>query len=145
MLRFSSVIAVLLALVAGCDAEQAGFEAAPRAAPATQSTTGEPADKQPDASDRLHGVWVADNVPSKIGPVRIRLTFREDGPVKIMAWSELPFVGQVRDKTAPYEATDSTIHSEALEGGTTVDYWFNPDGRLIIEYRDGKTVAFSRA
>jgi hypothetical protein len=78
-----------------------------------------------------------------MGEVKIRLSFRQQGRMKLAAWSDIPFVGQVRDKTGPYEATSSTISSEAIRGGTTVDYWFD-GGDLIIRYKDGKTVRFSR-
>ena len=89
------------------------------------------------------GTWVAEDVDSKVGEVKIRLVFREEGPVKIVAWSELPLVGKVRDKKAPYEVHGNKITSQAIRGGTTVKYWFD-GGQLVIEYEDGKTVRFHR-
>lgn len=79
-----------------------------------------------------------------MGDVKVKLTFREDGPVRILAWSELPLVGQVRNKQAPYEIHGNTISSQALRGGTSVKYRFDGDV-LVIEYQDGKTVRFTRA
>jgi hypothetical protein len=92
---------------------------------------------------KLLGTWVAQDVDTSMGEVRIRLTFRQQGRMKLAAWSDIPFVGQVRDKTAPYEVTDSTISSDAIRGGTTVEYWFE-GGDLIIRYKEGKTVRFTR-
>ena len=59
-----------------------------------------------------------------------------------MEWSDIPFVGQVRDKTAPYEVHGSVISSEAIRGGTSVEYSFESDD-LIIKYKEGKTVRLS--
>lgn len=125
--------------------------AAQKTPPGTRPTTGPataPAAQNPvkaqDPAERLHGTWVAEDVDVKMGQVKIRLVFKEDGPVKIAAWSDIPFVGQVRDKTAPYEVDGNTISSEAIRGGTTVNYRFDGDD-LIIEYKDGKTVRFHRA
>lgn len=94
---------------------------------------------------RLHGAWVAHDVDTKLGDVKIKLVFHDEGPVKILAWSDLPLVGQVRNKSAPYAVHDHTISSEALRGGTSVKYWFDDQGHLIIQYNDGKTVQFSPA
>lgn len=97
----------------------------------------------PSQHQRLHGTWVAQDVDSKLGEVKIQLTFKEEGPVRILAWSELPFVGQVRNKQGPYEVHGNTISSDAIRGGTSVNYRFD-GGDLIIEYKDGKTVRFNR-
>src|SRR5687767_1432087 len=91
--------------------------ARPVTRPATQAATRPAA---PDPSEKLYGTWVADDVDAKMGQVKIRLVFKEDGPVRIAAWSDIPFVGQVRDRTAPYEVHGNTISSEAIRGGTTV-------------------------
>ena len=80
---------------------------------------------------------------TKTGEVKIKLTFREDGPMKLAAWSDIPLVGQVRDKRAKYEVHGDIISSEAIRGGTSVEYWFDGDD-LIIRYKDGKTVRFKR-
>ena len=78
-----------------------------------------------------------------MGQVTIKLTFKEEGPMKLAAWSDIPFAGQVRDKTAPYEVDGSVISSDAIRGGTSVEYWFEGDD-LIIKYKEGKTVRFQR-
>ena len=111
--------------------------------PTRQSPATTQAAQAPSQHDRLYGTWVARNVDAKMGEVKIQLTFKEDGPVKILAWSDLPFVGQVRDKKAPYEVHGNTISSDAIRGGTSVKYHFDGDD-LIIEYGDGKTVLFKR-
>jgi hypothetical protein len=113
-------------------------------APATtRAAQGSAGQSQPP--DRLFGTWVARDVDAAMGEVKIKLVFRREGPMSLMAWSDIPLVGQVRDKEAPFEATANTIHSDAIRGGTTVNYHINDQGQLIIEYRDGKTVTFSRA
>ena len=114
----------------------ASSPAANRSAAATQEATRNRA--------KLYGTWVARDVDASMGEVKIRLTFHKKGSVEILAWSDLPFVGQVRDKEAPYEIHDDTISSDALRGGTSVKYRFDGDD-LIIEYKDGKTVRFTRA
>lgn len=131
--------------------DPSGEAAAQPAAQTTRPTgTTQPA-RQPAAADdgdvpeRLLGTWVAKNVDTSMGAVDIELTFREDGPVRILAWSDLPLVGQVRNKEAPYEVRDHTIQSDAIRGGTSVEYRFNEQGQLVIEYKDGKTVTFDRA
>jgi hypothetical protein len=92
---------------------------------------------------RLYGTWLARDVDTKMGEVNIELTFREEGPMKPAAWSDIPIVGQVRDKTAPYDVQGNVISSDAIRGGTSVEYSFDGDG-LIIRYREGKTVRFKR-
>ena len=98
-------------------------------APATTRATGEQS-----LEDRLYGTWVARDVDTKMGEVKIKLTFREDGPMKLAAWSDIPFVGQVRDKTAPYEVNGNVISSEAIRGGTSVEYSSEQED-LIIKYK----------
>lgn len=115
-----------------------------RASPQARTAATEPtgAEETP-THEKLYGTWVARDVDSKLGEVKVRLTFRREGPVKIVAWSDIPFVGKVRDKTAPYEVHGNTISSGALRGGTSVQFRFD-GGDLIIEYKDGKTVRFKR-
>jgi len=76
---------------------------------------------------RLYGTWLARDVDTKMGEVKIELTFREEGPMKLAAWSDIPFVGQVRDKTAPYDVQGNVISSDAIRGGTSVEYSFDGD------------------
>jgi hypothetical protein len=96
-----------------------------------------------DAERRLYGTWAAENVSSPIGDVRIRLVIRREGPLRILAWSELPMVGKVREKEASYEINGDTISSEALRGGTSARYRFE-GGNLLLTLSDGRTVRFTR-
>lgn len=120
----------------------------PRGVPATNPATATGAASastaQEDQDDpRLYGRWVARDVDASMGEVKVQLTFRRDGPVRILAWSDLPLVGKVRDKRAAYEIKGNTLQSDALRGGTSVDYRFD-GGDLIIEYKEGKSVRFKR-
>lgn len=92
---------------------------------------------------QLLGIWVANDVDAKIGEVKIKLTFLEYDGMKLAAWSDIPFVGQVRDKKGSYEVQGNIVSSEAIRGGTSVEFWFE-DEDLIIKYKDGKTVRFHK-
>lgn len=116
----------------------------PWAATQPQQSATRPATAGQENPDRLYGTWVAQNVQAPMGQVDIRLSFQEQGPVRILAWSELPLVGQVRSKTAPYKIQDHTLVSEAIRGGTSVKYWFTPQGQLVIQYQDGQRIVFER-
>lgn len=96
------------------------------------------------AEQKLTGTWEANDVDAKLGEVRIKLTFKEDGPVKIAAWSEIPLVGQVREMSGPYSISGNIIRSKAIREGTEVKFHFRDDGRLVIEYKEGKQVVFRR-
>ncbi len=113
-------------------------ESGARPVPATTRATNERT-----LEERLYGTWLARDVDTKMGEVKIKLTFREEGPMKLAAWSDIPFVGQVRDKTAPYEVHGNVMSSDAIRGGTSVEYSFEGDD-LIIKYKEGKTVRFHR-
>ena len=136
-------LSALLFLPLGCGDSSSKTTVAPNppeSRPAAASTR-EAGVQSPE--DRLYGTWVAKDVDTKMGEVMIKLTFREEGPMKLAAWSDIPFVGQVRDKTAPYEVQGNVISSDAIRGGTSVDYSFSGDD-LIIEYKEGKKVRFKR-
>ncbi len=100
-------------------------------------------DIQPGSAEKLYGTWIAEDVDVKMGEVKIKLTFREEGPMKLAAWSDIPFVGQVRDKKAPFEVHGDVISSSAIRGGISVKYWFDGE-QLVIRYKEGKTVHFTR-
>lgn len=103
--------------------------------------------QSPDArspEERLMGTWVAQDVDVSLGEVKVKLTFRREGSLKIAAWSDIPLVGQVRDKTKPFEVNGNTITSEALRGGTTAEFWFEDD-HLMIQLADGKIIEFQQA
>jgi len=140
--------AAAAAAQAGAEARVPSPAAATRSADARQTTrpasTTRPADQDQAAPpDRLLGTWVADDVDTQMGDVKVKLTFRKDNDMKLMAWSDVPLVGKVRDKEAEYTVDGDTISSKAIRGGTSVKYRFD-DGRLVIEYKDGKTVRFHR-
>ncbi|HEV2296743.1 MAG TPA: hypothetical protein VGR35_23075 [Tepidisphaeraceae bacterium] len=149
-------ICALLLLPLGCGKRESAAptntaarhaSTAPADAAAGHSTVGPTttlsAAEESALEQKLNGVWVAEDVDAALGTVKIQLTFQKVGPMKLAAWSDIPFVGQVRDKTAPYEVDGNVISSEAIRGGTTVEYWFDGDD-LIIKYREGKTVRFQR-
>ena len=110
---------------------------------ASTPATMQPASRDKAMEDKLMGTWIAEDVDAKLGQVKIKLTFRKEGPMKLAAWSDIPFVGQVRDKAAPYEVHGDVISSDVIRGGTSVTYWFEGD-QLVIRYKEGKTVAFHR-
>jgi hypothetical protein len=136
---------LLLPVAAGCGSGKSSAEntAHPTAGTSTAATTNLSAATTQSLEDRLYGTWVANDVDVKIGQVKIKLTFHQDGPVRIAAWSDIPFVGQVRNKKAPYDVHDHTIHSDAIRGGSTVKYHFEGD-QLVIQYKQGKTIRFTR-
>lgn len=111
--------------------------------PATTETASRDTSQDQAMEDKLMGSWIAEDVDAKIGEVKIKLTFRKEGQMKLAAWSDIPFAGQVRDKTAPYEVNGDVISSEAIRGGTSVTYWFEGE-QLVIRYKEGKTVKFDR-
>ena len=83
------------------------------------------------------------DVDSPVGDLKVQVTFRREGPVRIVAWSELPFVGKVRETKGPYDVHGDTISSSAIRGGSSVKYRFDGE-QLLITYADGKTVRFDR-
>lgn len=120
------------------------YEGAPAEVQAREQSDSAPAQEEQGPPERLYGTWKSiGSVDSDIGPVEVQVRFREEGPVKIMAWSELPLVGKVRDVSGPYEVEGNTIKSETIRGGTSVQYRFE-GGNLVIEYEDGETVRFRR-
>ena len=153
---------VVAAMLAGCDRGSSPTRTAPNASPpkaqapagASHATTTSTSNDSPapdragekddaDPHEKLYGTWVSKDVPTSAGDVKIQVTFRQEGPVRIVAWSELPFVGKVRETKGPYEVHGNTISSSAIRGGTSVQYWFD-QGELIIKYSDGKTVRLHR-
>ncbi len=93
--------------------------------------------------EKLYGKWVAKDVEAKVGEVTIKLSFREEGGMKLVAWSELFFVGKVKEMQGPYKVRGNTISSKAIRGGTKAKFWFE-DGKLVLEFEDGKIVRFRR-
>ncbi|HVX83204.1 MAG TPA: hypothetical protein VH253_00150 [Phycisphaerae bacterium] len=106
------------------------------------SAPGSGAATAPD-EDRLSGTWVANDVDAKMGQVKVQVTFKKQGSLHLIAWSDIPLVGQVRNKSGPYEVKGDVISSQAIRGGTSVKYWFD-GGDLVIQYAAGKQVRFHR-
>lgn len=92
---------------------------------------------------RLYGSWVAEDVDAKIGEVTITLTFPDEGPMNIVAWSEIPFVGEVKNLTAPYVVQGDTISSKAIRGGAKARYGFEGE-QLLLQFENGTTIRFHR-
>lgn len=169
MLRliFPSVLVVCLAGLAGCgDGDSSSPEGIAIDAPSTSPSTGRASDEAADeaangASDgststtrgttqetdqrsadvreTLSGTWLAEDVSAPVGDVKIRLRFREDGPVRLIAISELPFGGEVKDTESPYHVEDGKIIAPEIGDGVSMPYYFEDD-RLVLEYKPGQTV-----
>lgn len=94
------------------------------------------------AAEKLYGTWVSvEPVDVAAGGAEVKVTSKEDGPVKIVAWSTLPFVGEVRETSGRYEVHGNEIRSEAIHGGTSVTYRFEGEN-LMARYSDGTTIEF---
>jgi len=93
--------------------------------------------------EKLYGTWVAKDVEAKVGEVTIKLSFREEGGMKLVAWSELFFVGKVKEMKGPYKVRGDTISSKAIRGGTKAKFWFEGE-QLVLQFEDGKIVRFHR-
>ena len=98
---------------------------------------------QSDPHEKLYGAWIANDVDTKIGEVKIKLTFRRVGTVRLLAWSEIPFVGKVKDLKGPYEVHRDTIRSKAIRGGRKAKYSFEGE-QLLLQFEEGKVVRFRR-
>jgi hypothetical protein len=96
-----------------------------------------------DPHETLYGAWIANDVDTTMGEVTIKLTFRRVGTVKLLAWSEIPFVGKVKDLKGPYDVQGETIRSKAIRGGTKVKYSFESE-QLLLQFEDGTVVRFRR-
>jgi len=81
--------------------------------------------------EKLYGTWIANDVDAKMGEVKIKLTFRKEVPMTILAWSDIPFAGKVKKLDAPYEVYGETILLKAIRGGTTSRYSF--EGKHLDE------------
>lgn len=82
-------------------------------------------------------------MPTPLGEVDIRLRFTRDESAHIMAWSTVPLVGEVRDTQGSFEVREGRLVFDAIQGGTSVEYWFE-NGKLVIRYDDGKVVRLEK-
>lgn len=94
--------------------------------------------------ERLYGTWTAKDVDAKMGEVRIRLTFRREGKASLMAWSDIPFVGQVRDLKGSFSVHGDTISSVAIRDEKRAIFSFERN-QLVFRFKSGKIVRFDRA
>ena len=93
--------------------------------------------------ERLYGTWTAKDVDAKMGEVKIRLTFRREKKASLLAWSDIPFVGQVRDLKGSFSVHGDTISSEAIRDGKQAKFAFEND-QLVLRFKSGKVVRFDR-
>ncbi len=92
---------------------------------------------------RLAGDWVAKDVSSAIGPLKVEMVIRKNGSCHVNLWTCGFVNAQIRDKEGAYELKGDRICSEILKRGSC-KYWFAGD-RLMIEYKQGSIVGFERA
>ncbi len=93
--------------------------------------------------ERLYGTWTAQDVDAKMGEVRIRLTFSREKQTTLLAWSDILFVGQVRDLKGSFSVHGDTISSEAIRDGKMAKFSFVID-QLVLRFKSGKVVRFDR-
>ena len=93
--------------------------------------------------EQLYGTWTAKDVDAKMGEVRIRLTFRREKKATLLAWSDIPFVGQVRELKGPFTVHGDTISSEAIRDGEKATFSFEGK-QLVLRFKSGKVVRFDR-
>jgi hypothetical protein len=91
---------------------------------------------------QLAGDWVASDVSSAIGPLKVEMVLRRNGSCHVNLWTDGPVVAQLRDKEGAYELKGDRICSELLNRGSC-RYWF--EGRkLMVEYKTGTILGFER-
>lgn len=93
--------------------------------------------------EQLYGTWTAHDVDAKLGELKIRLTFIRGKTVSAMAWSDIPFAGQVRDLKGAFSVQNNTISSEAIRDGKEATFSFESD-QLVLSFKSGKVVHFNR-
>ncbi|MGK2906438.1 MAG: hypothetical protein ACSLFH_08860 [Desulfuromonadales bacterium] len=93
--------------------------------------------------EQLYGTWTAKDVDAKMGEVEIRLTFRREKKATLLAWSDIMFVGKVRDLEGSFSVHGDTISSEAIRDGKKATFSFESD-QLVLRFKSGKVVRFDR-
>jgi hypothetical protein len=91
---------------------------------------------------RLEGDWVANNVSSLIGPLKVEMVIRKNGSCHVNLWTSGIVNAQIRDKEGAYELKGDRICSEILKRGSC-RYWFAGE-KLMVEYKEGTIVRFER-
>jgi hypothetical protein len=100
-------------------------------------------EKPSSPPDQLYGIWIAKDVDAELGEVKIRLTFRLEKKATLLAWSDIPFVGKVRDLEGAFTVQGDTISSEALRDGKKAKFSFEKD-KLVLVFISGKVIRFDR-
>jgi hypothetical protein len=101
-------------------------------------------DEKPSRSpEQLYGTWIAKDVDAKLGEVKIRLTFRLEKKATLMAWSDIPFVGKVRDLKGSFSVHGDTVRSEALRDGKKAKFSFKKK-QLVLRFKSGRVLCFDR-
>ena len=100
-------------------------------------------EKPSQPPERLYGTWTAKDVDAKMGEVKIRLTFSREKKATLLAWSDIPFVGQVRDLKGSFSVHGDTISSEAIRDGKKAKFSFENE-QLVLRFKSGKVVRFDR-
>jgi hypothetical protein len=100
-------------------------------------------EKPSSPPDQLYGIWIAKDVDAELGEVKIRLTFRLEKEATFMAWSDIPFVGKVRDLEGAFSVHGDMISSEALRDGKKANFSFKKD-KLVLLFISGKVIHFDR-
>jgi len=132
-------ITLLAAIVslAGCDRRDTTRSVS--SADAVQAS----ARAQTPTTPSLTGTWVARDVPTKLGAVKIELTLRENGGAKVVAWSQGPLVAELRNKEGEYHVARQTLEFQLLKTGSC-QYQFDDAGHLLLQMPEGRTVQFER-
>jgi hypothetical protein len=91
---------------------------------------------------QLAGDWVAKDVGSAIGPLKIEMILRKNGSCHVKLWTSGMVAAQIRDKEGAYELQGDRICSEILKRGSC-KYWFEGQ-KLMLEYKAGTIVGFER-
>ncbi|MBK8535474.1 MAG: hypothetical protein IPL59_10290 [Candidatus Competibacteraceae bacterium] len=100
-------------------------------------------EKPSQPPERLYGTWTAKDVDAKMGEVKIRLTFRREKKVTLLAWSDISSFGQVRDLKGAFSVQGDTISSEAIRDGKKAKFFFEND-QLVLHFKSDKVVRFDR-
>ncbi|WP_322628307.1 hypothetical protein [Halothiobacillus sp.] len=143
MNTFNKVIIALFTAAAvwgGALAHGAPVERTKPAAHASEVGKGQKPSHPPE---RLYGTWIAKGVDAKMGEVRIRLTFRRGKKVSFLAWSDIPFVGQVRNLQGSFSVDGDKIKSKAIRDGKKATFSFEGK-QLVLHFKSGKVVHFDR-
>lgn len=112
----------------------------PSSVPAAEVAEGE---KPSEPPEQLYGTWTAKDVDAKMGEVEIQLTFYREQKATLLAWSDIPFVGQVRNLKGAFSVDGNTVSSVAIRDGKKAKFSFEHD-QLVLRFKSGKVVRFDK-